>query len=121
MTMLLFRRMSAAFALTALASGFAAAPVSLQFAGMTPTVKEAKAFARKGADDPAGHIRQARGRDDAPGDDRGGVRGGGKDDRGADDRGEKSRGGDEKGGKTRGGGDSGKGDRGGHDDGPNHK
>ena len=66
----------------ALAAGFTAVPVSIEFAAAGLSVKEAKAFARRGADDPAGHVRgggKGKGKDDPAGDDRGG-KGRGRDD-----------------------------------------
>lgn len=68
------------------------------------------AFARRGADDPAGHVRQCRGCDDAPGD----VRQG----RGADDPAGHVRQG--RGADDPAGDDSGRGRGRGTDDGPNH-
>lgn len=106
------KQLFAATATLALAAGFAAAPIAIDFAATGVTVKETKAFARKGADDPAGHVRQGRGRDDTKADDKGGTRaakGKSSDDKGGDDKGGSS--GKNKGGKGRGG----------HDDGPNHQ
>lgn len=104
-----------------LALGLAALPVKLDLSSGLPRLEGAQAFARKGADDPAGHVRQGRGADDRPGDDRGG-RAKGSDDKGGksrgDDHGSRS-GGDDHGGRGR-GGEGGKG-RGGHDDGAGHR
>lgn len=104
---ILHRGLNAAAAVTALALGFASAPVTIDLTGGSLSVKSVAAFARKGADDPVGHIRQSRGRDDAPGDDRGGAT--------------KSRGHDDAKGDDKGGSKSGGKGRGGHDDGPGHK
>lgn len=111
MTQSLTRRgLGAAFATLTLAAGFAAAPVSVGLGTAGLTLKPQAALARRGADDPAGHVRQGRGADDPAGhvrqgrgaddpagDDRGGNRGGGADDHGG-------RGGDDHGG-NRGGGE----------------
>jgi hypothetical protein len=99
----LFGRPLAAAAVLALAAGFAAAPVSIHVADTGISLKETKAFARRGADDPAGHVRgggKGRGKDDPVGHVRGGGKGKGKDDPAGDDRGGKGRG---------------------KDDGPNHR
>ncbi len=96
----LFGRHLAAATAFALAAGFAAAPVSIHVADSGISLKETKAFARRGADDPAGHVRgggKGRGKDDPAGHVRGGK---GKDDPAGDDRGGRGRG---------------------KDDGPNHR
>lgn len=104
-----------------LALGFAAAPMTLSFDGAKPSFQAAAAFARRGADDPAGHVRHGRGRDDAPGHVRGGH---GADDAAGDDHGGKSANDDHggKGGKSGKSSNSGRsgGGKGGHDDGSNH-
>jgi hypothetical protein len=99
----LFGRHLAAATAFALAAGFSAAPISIELADTGISIKETKAFARRGADDPAGHVRgggKGRGKDDPAGHVRGGGKSKGKDDRAGDDRGGKGRG---------------------KDDGPNHK
>lgn len=87
-----------AAATIALAAGIAAAPVSFEVAGNGISLKSAAAFARRGADDPAGHVRGGKGKDD-----------------GAN---HKRQGADDPAGHVRGGGGKG---RGGKDDGPNHR
>lgn len=57
--------------------------VSIIIVGSAVGGAAAPAFAKQGADDPAGHVRKGRGADDAPGDDKGGKKGGKG--RGADD------------------------------------
>lgn len=51
----------------ALAAMFASAPLSVQVADGSFAITTAKAFARNGADDGAGHVRQGRGADDGAG------------------------------------------------------
>ena len=75
------------------------AMIALGLAVITTTgLASSPAFARKGADDAAGHVRQGRGTDDTPGHIRGGH---GADDPAGDDRGGK------RGGKRKGGSDHG--------------
>ena len=88
------------------------ARISLLSAAIAATLAIPAAQARQGADDPAGHVRQCRGCDDASRTTADTRRGRGADDSTADSR--RGRGADDPAGDDRG--------RGGHgaDDGPNH-
>ena len=62
----------------------------------TSSASAAQGDKRRGADDPAGHVRRGRGADDPAGDDRGRRRRGrGADDRAGDDHGRRGRGADD--------------------------
>jgi len=117
---LMSRRLKAGFAVAAAAIAYTFVPVSIELTAAGPVLGLSQAFAKNGKDDPAGHERRGRGKDDDksatrhgkddPAGDDHGRHGRGKDDPAGDDHGRHGRGKDDPAGDDRGRGGHGKDD-----------